>query len=46
MTGWLKNEYHSTAIPFNVLGVGLLLAAGLTFLLPKSPQWTRRNAGS
>ena len=35
LTGWLKNEYHSTALPFNVLGVGMLICAGLAFLLPK-----------
>lgn len=35
LTGWLKNEYHSTALPFNVLGVGMLVCAGLAFLLPK-----------
>jgi MFS family permease len=36
IVGWLKNEYHSTAIPFSVLGIGMLIAAGLAFLLPKS----------
>lgn len=37
--GWLKNIYHSTDIPFSVLGLGLLIAAGLAFLLPKAhPQ--------
>jgi MFS family permease len=35
IVGWLKNEYQSTAIPFNALGVGMLIAAGLAFLLPK-----------
>jgi len=35
LTGWLKNEYHSTALPFNVLGIGMLVCAGLAFLLPK-----------
>jgi MFS family permease len=33
--GWLTKEYHSTAIPFNVLGLGMLVCAGLAFLLPK-----------
>jgi len=28
--------YHSTAIPFNALGVGMLIAAALAFLLPKA----------
>ena len=32
--GWLKDEYHSVAIPFTALGTGLLLAAALAFLLP------------
>jgi MFS family permease len=36
LVGWLKASYQSTAIPFNVLGLGLLVAAGLAFLLPKS----------
>jgi MFS family permease len=36
VTGWLKNEYHSTALPFNVLGVGMLICAVLAMLLPKS----------
>jgi hypothetical protein len=33
--GWLEKLYHSTAIPFIVLGVGMLICAGLAFLLPK-----------
>ncbi|MBI5385279.1 MAG: MFS transporter [Verrucomicrobia bacterium] len=33
--GWLKQETGGTAIPFSVLGGGLLLAAALCFLLPK-----------
>jgi MFS family permease len=36
VVGWLKDAYHSTAIPFNALGVGMLIAAGLAFLLPKA----------
>jgi len=37
--GWLKQKYHSTAIPFTVIGIGLLVAAGLAFFLPKAvPQ--------
>jgi MFS family permease len=38
IVGWLKNSYHSTAIPFNALGLGMLLAAALAFLLPKSTR--------
>jgi nitrate/nitrite transporter NarK len=34
--GWLKDTYHSTDIPFSALGVGMLVAAGLAFLLPKA----------
>jgi MFS family permease len=36
IVGWLSVKYHSTAIPFNALGVGMLVCAGLAFLLPKS----------
>lgn len=36
--GWLKDTYHSTDIPFSALGVGMLVAAGLAFLLPKAAQ--------
>ncbi len=32
--GWLKQEYNSTTIPFAALGIGMLAAAGLAFLLP------------
>jgi MFS family permease len=38
IVGWLKTEYHSVAIPFTALGLGLLLAAALAFLLPKSQR--------
>ena len=38
LVGWLKTEYHSVALPFTALGLGMLLAAGLAFLLPKSPK--------
>jgi len=34
--GWLKLKYHGVTVPFTALGAGLLLAAGLAFLLPKS----------
>ncbi len=36
IVGWLKNEYGSTRVPFNALGVGMVVAAGLCFLLPKA----------
>ncbi len=36
IAGWLKQEYQSLAVAFVVLGAGLLLGAGLAFLLPKA----------
>jgi len=36
IVGWLKDAYGSTRVPFNVLGVGMLVAAGLCFLLPRA----------
>ncbi|HVU07340.1 MAG TPA: MFS transporter [Verrucomicrobiae bacterium] len=36
IVGWLMAQYHSTAIPFNALGAGMLIAAALAFLLPKT----------
>jgi MFS family permease len=38
IVGWLSKEYHSTAIAFNALGLGMLIAAALAFLLPKSSR--------
>jgi len=35
IVGWLAGQYQSTAIAFNVLGAGMLLAAALSFLLPR-----------
>ncbi|HEY1789351.1 MAG TPA: MFS transporter [Verrucomicrobiae bacterium] len=35
IVGWLAGQYQSTAVPFNVLGIGMLVAAALAFLLPK-----------
>jgi MFS family permease len=35
VVGWLLKEYGSTGLAFNALGVGLLICAGLAFLLPK-----------
>jgi ACS family tartrate transporter-like MFS transporter len=34
--GWLKTLFHSVAIPFSALGTGMLIAAALAFLLPRS----------
>ena len=41
IVGWLKMEYHSVNVPFTALGLGLLLAAALAFLLPKSTRQTQ-----
>ncbi|MGO8931129.1 MAG: MFS transporter [Limisphaerales bacterium] len=38
VAGWLKQEYHSLPIAFDALGAGLLIGAGLAFLLPKAVQ--------
>lgn len=35
IVGWLAERYQSTALPFNFLGLGMLAAAALAFLLPK-----------
>lgn len=34
--GWLTKLYHTTAIPFAVLGAGMIVSAGLAFLLPRA----------
>ena len=36
IAGWLKQEYQSLPVAFNVLGAGMLLGAALAFLLPKA----------
>jgi MFS family permease len=38
IVGWLKKEYQGLTIPFGALGVGMLVAAGLSLLLPKVPR--------
>ena len=38
IVGWLLKACHSTAIPFNALGIGMLVAAALAFLLPKTKE--------
>jgi len=35
IVGLLKEEYHSIAVPFTALGIGMLVAAALAFLLPR-----------
>lgn len=37
VVGALKKQTHGVVVPFSVLGVGLLVAAGLCFLLPARP---------
>ena len=41
IVGWLTKEYQSTAVAFNALGMGMLVCAGLAFLLPKAAQHVR-----
>jgi MFS family permease len=38
--GWLKKHHGGVTLPFSLLGAGMLLAAALAFLLPK----TKKNA--
>jgi MFS family permease len=44
IVGWLKTEYHGITVPFTALGAGLLIAAALAFLLPKSRAQDRVTA--
>jgi MFS family permease len=36
VVGWLKFSYDSVAVPFNVLGVGMLIGAALAYWLPRT----------
>jgi MFS family permease len=36
--GWLTKVYNSTAIPFSVLGAGMIVSASLAFLLPRAKR--------
>lgn len=36
VVGWVLKVYHSTALAFSALGVGMLACAALAFLLPQS----------
>jgi nitrate/nitrite transporter NarK len=36
IVGWLKDKYGNVDIPFHTLGVAMLVAAGLSLLLPKA----------
>jgi MFS family permease len=44
IAGSLMNIYHNTSVAFSALGVGMLIAAGLAFLLPKAAQQLREAA--
>jgi nitrate/nitrite transporter NarK len=46
IVGWLKQEYNSISVAFAALGVCMLLAAGLAFLLPKSGRYASTAADS
>jgi MFS family permease len=41
IVGWLKGKYHGVSVPFSLLGLGMLIAAGLSFLLPKAARQLR-----
>jgi nitrate/nitrite transporter NarK len=44
IAGWLKQESGSLELPFDALGVGILIAAGLACLLPRAlPSATLRE---
>jgi MFS family permease len=46
IAGWLKQEYQSLTVAFDVLGMGLLLGAALAFLLPQgAPPLPRAASG-
>lgn len=36
ITGWLKETTHSIDLPFSLIGVGMMVAAALCFLLPRA----------
>ncbi len=46
LVGWLKKESGSVSIPFNALGVGMVVAAMLCCLLPKSSRQVTRSAAT
>ena len=41
IVGWLKEKYHGVPVPFTLLGIGMLVAAALSFLLPKASRQLR-----
>lgn len=46
LVGWLKQSSQSIVLPFNVLGIGMLVAAGLAFLLPGQTSREPQTHGS
>lgn len=38
LIGWLSDKYRSTDMPFQLIGLGLLVAGGLSFLLPRQAK--------
>jgi MFS family permease len=46
ITGWLKEKSGSVAVPFAALGVGIVIGAGLAFLLPKGYKQVNEGARS
>lgn len=44
IVGWLIKEYHSVAVPFTLLGIGMLIAAALAFLLPRNAEQIRSES--
>jgi len=40
ITGWLKQASHGMTVPYSALGAGMLLAAALCFLLPRTGRHT------
>jgi hypothetical protein len=43
IVGSLAKKFHSTGMGFNALGTGMLVCAGLAFLLPKSKRPASRQ---
>jgi nitrate/nitrite transporter NarK len=46
IVGRFAKEYGSVNVPFTMLGIGMLLAAALTFLLPKraTPNYSNEHS--
>jgi MFS family permease len=46
IVGYLKQDYQSLAVPFTVLGLGMIVAAALAFLLPRHPSSSSSSSES